>query len=167
MKDYLSKSTGVLIDELSITLLRIKFSDNDSIRYKGQVEKSLGLINSLCSRFNHNTIGNDIANLIYDKLYDDADEAVLLSLDFVELFLGAKSIGDTIQELALTNLLCWQAQEDYRYKDDLACEDRLKLSDATQILNAQRTEWILKIDEMLNESYRSVATKTYKREDYE
>ena len=73
--------------------------------------------------------------------------------------IATKSIGFLIDELSITNLRCWFAQEDIMNKS-LTEAERLEAAINAQTQNAKRTELIRAIDSKLGEEYTNTS-KTY------
>jgi len=70
-----------------------------------------------------------------------------------------KSIGQLIDELSVTNLRCWFAQEDLM-NEELSDKQRLEAAENAQKFNARRNALMRAIDEKLDNGF-SVEKKSY------
>ncbi len=150
LDDYL-ETYSANVDEQKVTILRTKVAD--------QIEKREGLVEGLNTRFTKSEFGTDIIEIIRIELMEFTTETQKPVIDKINTYFDRK-IANRFLELLRVDYACWESQE-HIMKDGASDNIVAKYAKQAQLKNSERSQLMIELDEMLNESYRTVATKTY------
>ena len=181
-RNYLAKSTAFVLDELITTGFRIwyfsadldefleNYSDNideqkvTSLRTKvaDQIEKRDGLVAGLNTRFPDSDFGTNVVEIIRIELMEFTPEGQLEIVDKINEHFN-QQVGNRFLELIRVSYSCWNSQDGIEVRKPISedTEKRLRSAVTAQQKNSDRSSLMIEIDDLLGESYRTVATKTY------